>query len=184
VASRLEKGSAGQAFAVWITGLPASGKSTIAGCLKTLLDEQGVDVAVLESDVLRQIFSENPRYGDSDRDAFYRRMIWIGVLLTRHGVPVIFDATANRRVWRDEARSRIPKFIEVFVDVPLRTCIERDPKGIYRSAAAGRASDVPGMQAAYEPPENPDLVIDGTREAPLDAARRIIAVVNDKSYWP
>lgn len=174
---------ADQAFAVWITGLPASGKSTIAGALKTLLNERGVDVAVLESDVLRKIFSENPRYGESDRDAFYRRMIWVGVLLTRHGVPVIFDATANRRAYREDARSRIPKFTEVFVDVPLRTCIERDPKGIYRSAAEGRASDVPGMQAAYELPENPDLVIDGTREAPLDAARRIVAALKDKRYW-
>lgn len=184
MASRLEQSGTEQAFAVWITGLPASGKSTIAGCLKTLLDEQGVDVAVLESDVLRKVFSENARYRDSDRDAFYRRMIWIGVLLTRHGVPVIFDATANRRLWRDEARRQIPKFVEVFVDVPLRTCIERDPKGIYRSAAEGRASNVPGMQAAYEPPENPELVIDGTREEPLDAARRIIPVLNSKSYWP
>ena len=174
---------ADQAFAVWITGLPASGKSTIAGALKTLLNERGVDVAVLESDVLRKIFSENPRYGESDRDAFYRRMIWVGVLLTRHGVPVIFDATANRRAWREEARKQIPKFAEVYVDVPVKTCIERDPKGIYRSAAEGRASDVPGMQAAYELPENPDLVIDGTREAPLDAARRIVAALKDKRYW-
>jgi adenylylsulfate kinase len=184
VASRLERGSAEQAFAVWITGLPASGKSTIAGALKNLLDERGVDVALLESDVLREIFSENPRYGESDRDEFYRRMIWVGVLLTRHGVPVIFDATANRRVWRDEARRQIPKFAEVYVDVPLKTCIERDPKGIYRSAAEGRADNVPGVQEAYEPPENPELVIDGTREAPVDAARRIIAVQKDKGYWP
>ena len=173
-----------QAFAVWITGLPASGKSTIADSLKTLLNERGVDVAVLESDVLRKIFSENPGYGQSDREEFYRRMTWVGVLLTRHGVPVIFDATANRRAWRDEARNQIPKFAEVYVDVPLKTCIERDPKGIYRSAAEGRASDVPGMLAAYEPPENPDLVIDGTREAPLNAARGIIAVLKDKRYWP
>jgi len=173
-----------QAFAIWITGLPASGKSTIAGFLKNLLEERGVDVAVLESDVLRKIFSEDPRYGESDREEFYRRMIWIGVLLTRHGVPVIFDATANRRAWRDQARGQIPNFAEVYVDVPLKTCIERDPKGIYRSAAEGRADNVPGMQAAYEPPENPDLVIDGIREAPLDAARRIIAVLKDRRYWP
>jgi adenylylsulfate kinase len=145
------------------------------------LDEQGIDVAVLESDVLRKVFSENPRYGESDRDAFYRQMIWIGVLLTRHGVPVIFDATANRRIWREEARKQIPNFVEVFVDVPLETCIERDPKGIYRSAAAGQAGDVPGMQAAYEPPESPELVIDGIREAPLEAARRIIALLKSQA---
>lgn len=170
-----------QAFAVWITGLPASGKSTVTGSLKSLLDEQGVDVAVLESDVLRKIFSENPRYGESERDAFYRRMIWIGALLTQHGVPVIFDATANRRAWRDEARRQIPHFVEVFVDVPLAICVERDPKEIYRGAAAGQASDVPGMQAAYEPPESPELVIDGTRETPLEGARRIMAFLKSQA---
>ena len=142
-----------------------------------MLDEQEVDVAVLESDVLRRIFSGDPRYGESDRNAFYRQVIWIGVLLTRHGVPVIFDATANRRAWRHEARRQISNFVEVFVDVPLETCIARDPKGIYGSAAAGKASDVPGMQVAYEPPESPELVIDGTRESPLEAATRIIAFV-------
>lgn len=171
-----------QAFAIWITGLPASGKSTITSALKTLLDEQSVDVAVLESDVLRKIFSENPRYGESDRDAFYRQVIWVGVLLTRHGVPVIFDATANRRAWRDEARKQIPNFAEIFVDVPLATCIARDPKGIYRSATAGQASGVPGMQAPYEPPESPELVIDGTSEPPGEAAARIVAFLKSRAF--
>lgn len=170
------------AFAIWITGLPASGKSTVTEALKKLLDERGVDVAVLESDVLRKIFSENPRYGEEDREAFYKRMIWLGALLTQHGVPVIFDATANRRRYRDDARSRIPKFLEVFVDVPLEVCIRRDPKGIYRSAAEGRSSEVPGMQAPYEHPEHPDLVLDGLRETPPDAARRILAALIDKRY--
>lgn len=171
-----------QAFAVWITGLPACGKSTIAGFVKNLLEEHGVDAAVLESDVLRKILSENPQYGEQDREAFYHRLTWIGVLLTQHGVPVIFDATANRRVYRDEARRQIPRLVEVFVDVPLQTCIERDPKGIYRSASEGRARDVPGMQTPYEPPESPDLTIDGVRETPLDAARRIVAVLVDRHY--
>jgi len=171
-----------QAFAVWITGLPASGKSTITGFVKRLLEERGVDAAVLESDVLRKVFSEDPHYGEPDRKAFYRSMIWIGVLLTRHGVPVIFDATANRRSYRGEARQQIPRFVEVFVDVPLEVCIERDPKGIYRRAAEGTASDVPGVQARYEPPENPDLAIDGVHQDPLEAARRIVAALIEKGW--
>ena len=161
-----------QAFAIWLTGLPASGKSTIAAHVRDLLAGRGVDVEVLESDVLRKVLNESPRYNDADRDAFYQRMVWIGVLLTRHGVPVIFDATANRRRYRDAARQRIPRFFEVFVDVPLETCLARDPKGIYRDA-----TNVPGLQAPYEPPENPDLVIDGLRESPLDAAKRIVALL-------
>lgn len=171
-----------QAFAIWITGLPASGKSTIAACLKDLLNERGVDIAVLESDVLRKVFSENLQYGEADREAFYKRITWLGVLLTRHGVPVVFDATATRRSYRDEARKQIARFLEIFVDVPLEVCVARDPKGIYRGASEGRMRDVPGLQAVYEPPEHPDLRIDGVRESPLDAAARIAALLSDKQY--
>ena len=139
------------AFAIWITGLPASGKSTITTCLKQLLADRGIDVEVLESDALRKVLNDDS-YTASDRDAFYQRMVWIGTLLVKHGVPVIFDATANRRRYRDAARNRIARFFEVFVDVPLEVCMARDPKGIYRNAA----SDVPGLHAAYEPPERPE----------------------------
>lgn len=162
-------------FAVWITGLPACGKSTITACLKKMLDTRGVAVEVLESDELRRILDGG--YGEEDREAFYRRMVWIGTLYLRHGVSVIFDATANRRKYRDAARRRIGRFYEVFVDVPLPVCIERDPKGIYRRAAEGKATDVPGLQSPYEPPENPDLVIDGLRETPPDAAQRIVTLL-------
>jgi len=159
------------AFAVWITGLPASGKSTITSHLKTLLNERGAEVEVLESDVLRHELGGN--YDEAGREAFYRRMVWVGTLLAKHGVPVIFDATANRRVYRDSARKQIPQFFEIFVDVPLQACMARDPKGIYRNAAG----DVPGLQAPYEPPEHPDIVIDGIREPAVDAARRILAIL-------
>lgn len=158
------------AFAVWITGLPASGKSTITSCLKQLLADRAVDVEVLESDALRRILRDES-YAETDRDAFYQRMAWIGALLVKHGVPVIFDATANRRRYREAARSLIPRFFEVFIDVPLAACMARDPKGIYRNAAG----DVPGLHAAFELPLNPDLVIDGLRESPDEAARRIAA---------
>ena len=94
--------------------------------------------------------------------------------LVTHGVTVIFDATANRRAYRDQARARIPQFVEVFVECPLATCIERDPKGIYRQAREGNATHVPGIQAVYEPPEHPDVVIRGDRENPDEAASRVI----------
>ena len=170
------------AFAVWITGLPASGKSTIAAKLTDQLYARGVDVALLESDELRKIFTPHPRYGPEERDIFYRQMVFLGVLLTQHGVPVIFDATANRRVYRDWARQQISKFVEVYVECPLATCIARDPKGIYRQAREGEAETVPGLQTAYETPERPELVLHGEREAPEDAARRVITKLAELSY--
>jgi len=165
------------AFAIWITGPPASGKSTVTAELKRQLDAMGVDVTVLESDVLRKLFSEHPRYDDQDREYFYGSVAFIGRILTEHGISVIFDATANRRIYRDRARRQIPHFAEVFVDCPLDVCIDRDPKGIYRQAREGLATHVPGIQEPYEPPENPDLVIRGDLERPEDSARQIIGLL-------
>jgi adenylylsulfate kinase len=171
-------GRRNEAFAVWITGLPASGKSTIATALKAQLANRGVDVAVLEFDVLRKVFAGD--YDAKGREAFYRQMAFVGGLLVEHGVPVVFDATANRRAYRERARSQIGRFIEVYVDVPLEACKARDPKGIYRSAAAGEATNVPGLQDPYEPSEAPDVVLLG--ENPESDARQIIQKLTEKGY--
>jgi adenylylsulfate kinase len=168
------------AFAIWITGLPASGKSTLTAQLAGLIRELGVRIVVLESDALRKLFSNDSRYDEREREYFYGSLAFIGRVLTDNGLSVIFDATANRRAYRDRARQQIARFIEVFVDCPLDTCVQRDPKGIYRKAREGLANHVPGMQAAYEPPERPDVVIHGDREDPSAAARRIIAVLIEK----
>jgi adenylylsulfate kinase len=141
-----------------------------------------MDVAVLESDELRKVFTPRPRYDPEERDIFYRQMVYVGALLTRHGVPVIFDATANRRVYRDWARQEITKFLEVYVDCPLATCMARDPKGIYRRAREGAAETVPGLQAQYEVPEKPDVVLHGDRDTPEEAARKVITKLAELQY--
>jgi adenylylsulfate kinase len=171
-----------QAFAVWVTGLPASGKSTLARQLKDQLANMGLDVAVLESDELRKILTLNPSYDEQERDLFYSQMVYIGHLLVSHGVPVIFDATANRRAYRDRARQQIERFVEVYVDSPLATCIARDPKGIYRSAREHSTNNVPGLQSLYEPPESPDVIIPGDRESPEAAASRVMKTLIDEGY--
>jgi adenylylsulfate kinase len=150
--------------------------------LKARLASRGIDAAVLESDELRKIFSPHPRYDEEERDSFYQQMAYLGAILIEHGVPVIFDATANRRIYRDRVRQQIPRFAEVYVDVPLETCMARDPKGIYRQAGAGGSATVPGLQAAYEPPESPDVVVGGNHESPEAAAERVIAKLVEKGY--
>lgn len=171
-----------EAFAVWITGLPAAGKSTVAGALERQLAERGIDVAVLESDVLRKVFASDKAYTPEGRDTFYKQMLFVGSLLLQHGVSVIFDATANRRAYRDRARQELARFVEVYLDVPLETCMARDPKGLYRSGNAGEANHVPGLQDPYEAPESPDVVIHG--DDPEADARRIIEKLADKQYLP
>ncbi len=169
-------------FAVWITGLPASGKSTVTAALIEKLEALGVNVAVLESDVLRKVFTPNPRYDEEERETFYKSMFYVGRLLTQHGVSVIFDATANRRVYRASARAEIPRFLEVFLDAPLHVCMARDPKGIYKKGREGAASTVPGLQSHYEPPENPEVVIQGNKETPESGAQKVIDVLLKRGW--
>jgi adenylylsulfate kinase len=172
------------AFAVWITGLPASGKSTVAAALAWELTSRGLEPALLESDGLRRILTPRPRFDEEEREAFYGTMSWFGSLLVAHGVPVLFDATAHRRGYRDRARESIDRFVEVYVDTPLEVCERRDPKGIYRAGREGRAGEVPGLQVRYEPPARPDLVVHGDREPAAEAARRIAAFLERKGFLP
>jgi len=170
------------AFAIWITGLPASGKSTIAARVSDQLKRRGIKVAVLESDALRREFTGPEKYEQTERDYFYTSMVLIGATLTSFGVPVIFDATANRREYRERARSRIPRFIEIYVNTPLEVCMDRDPKGIYRGGISGKFQNVPGIQAEYEPPEHPDLAVDGATVSPESAAELIVQVVEKRGF--
>src|SRR5215510_16155788 len=171
-----------QSFAIWITGLPASGKSTVAAVLAARLAGLDINVAVLESDALRKMFPAPAAYSQLDREYFYTSLAFIGQVLTEHGVSVIIDATGNRRAYRDYARRRIPRFIEVFVDCPLEICIQRDPKGIYRRAREGQASDVPGLQTEYEAPQQPDVVIRSDQDDPEQAVHRILDVLTARDF--
>lgn len=168
-----------QACAIWLTGLPASGKSTIAAALKPKLEEIG-SVEVFESDAVRRILTPHPSYSAAERDLFYRSLAFIGARLVAHGVTVIFDATANRRAYRDFARSLIPRFIEVAVECPLELAMQRDYKGTYQRGQRGESATVPGLQDPYEAPANPEIRIDTTQISAKDAARRVTDLVKAK----
>jgi adenylylsulfate kinase len=170
------------AFAIWITGLPASGKSTIVSALTPQLEAMGLAVEVLESDEVRRVVTPIPTYSEAERDLFYRSLAFTGQRLVAHGVTVVFDATASRRAYRDFARSAIPRFIEVAVECPLTTCMERDRKGTYRKGQRGESLTVPGLQSPYEAPINPDLRIDSTTTPSGDAARQICDLVKTKFF--
>lgn len=165
-------------FAIWLTGLPASGKSTIAAALKPKLEEIG-SVEVFESDAVRRILTPHPTYSDAERDLFYRALAFMGAKLVSHGVTVIFDATANKRVYRDFARSLIPKFIEVWVECPLELAMQRDYKGTYQRGQRGESSTVPGLQDPYEAPVRPEVRIDTTKVKAGEAAEMIMKVIQE-----
>ncbi len=161
-------------FAIWLTGVPASGKSTIAALLANELRTNDGDVQVLESDELREIITPNPTYGEDERERFYNVLAYMGKVLVDNGVNVIFDATANRKRYRDKAKHQIEKFFEVYVQCSADVCAERDPKGLYREARDGKITTLPGIQTGYEPPDNADVTIFSDRETPQEAVKKIM----------
>ena len=166
-------------IAIWLTGLPASGKSTIAVALKPKLEEIG-SVEVLESDAVRRILTPHPTYSEAERDLFYRALAFMGAKLVSHGVMVIFDATANKRAHRDFARNMIPRFIEVAVECPLELAMQRDYKGTYQRGQRGESSTVPGLQDPYEAPLNPEVRVDTTKMRASEAAAIILEFLKDR----
>jgi adenylylsulfate kinase len=164
-------------FAVWLTGLSGCGKSAIARELVWLLHERRCEVSVLESDVMRTQLTPFARYDEADRDFFYGALADMGVALVAKGRAVVFDATGNRRRYRDAARQRIARFCEVYVDTPLEVCRARDTKGLYRQAAA-----LPGVQAPYEAPLAPEVVVHGERGTPREAAATIVEHLSARGW--
>lgn len=161
---------------VWLTGLPASGKSTLAARLRERLEALGRAAVVLDGDEVRQALWPRPGYSEEERDAFYRTLGGLAALLARQGLMVLVAATAPRRAHREAARALWPRFVEVFVDVPAEECARRDPKGLWARARAGEAPTLPGAGAIYEPPEAPEVRAAGGEDAAaVEAVLRRVA---------
>lgn len=163
-------------IALWITGLPGSGKSTIAEALKNTHPE----FIILRMDELRKVVTPEPTYSDPEREIVYRALVFLAKKLTDLGHHVVIDATGNLRRWRDLARGIIPKYIEVYLRCPIELCMKREnqrlerreaPKDIYKKGAEGWP--VPGMVVPYEEPLNPEIVVDTDKTSIEDSIAKI-----------
>jgi adenylylsulfate kinase len=178
-------------FCVWITGLPGSGKSTVAKELQSMLSQAGVQTAVLNLDELRKVLTPNPRYTDEEREIAYRALVLMAKLLLEHsGKSVLIDATGNRRRFRELARDLIEEFAEVYLKCPLEVCKKREglrqdapvEKNLYRKAAQGKLKGgLPGVSTAYEEPENPELEVPSDVLSPRESAAKIMDYI--KARW-
>jgi len=170
-------------WCVWITGLPGSGKSTVSRALLELLEKDGVHAQLLSSDALRKVMTPKPSYSLEERDSVYATLVYIAELLTQNGVNVVIDATGNLHRYRDNARERISSFVEVYLECPLETCMQREggraatyhaPRRIYKRAGEGRAPTVPGVGQPYEPPSNAEITLDTTKYSPVESAQKVL----------
>lgn len=169
-------------FAIWLTGLPAAGKSTLARALKDLLAEKRIRVQILDSDELRRILTPQPSYSDAERDWFYDVVTYIAGLLTDNGVNVLIAATGARRAYRQAARRGIARFAEVHVVCPPEVCRARDPKGLWERADAGEITTLPGAGVPYEAPETPEVVVNTAKLRPTEAAEETLRRLDQTGF--
>jgi adenylylsulfate kinase len=177
-------------FCLWLTGLPGSGKTTIAREVEELLTKEGVSTVVLAMDELRTFLTPDPKYTEEEREIVYRALVLLAQNIVEHSrKSVIIDATGNRRHFRNLARERIKEFAEVYVKCAIEVCKARESsrdhplvvKNMYRKAQAGRLQGgLPGVTAPYEEPTAPEVEVPSDALTPVEAAREIMNYVRSK----
>ena len=162
-------------FTIWFTGLSGSGKSTVADILEKRLRDGGAKIEVLDGDVVRTNLSKGLGFSKEDRDTNIKRIGFVCAMLSRNGVIAIAAAISPYRDIRDGVRAQIENFVEVYAECPLEVLIERDVKGLYKKALSGEIPQFTGVSDPYEPPLNPEVVIDSSKEKPEESAAKVWA---------
>lgn len=143
---------------VWFTGLSGSGKSTLCRALADALTARGMLVHVLDGDELRQTVCADLGFTRADREENVRRIAELAGMLAARGVTVLVAAITPYRAMRKGLREVLDRYVEIYVDAPLATCMARDPKGLYRRAMNGELRNFTGVSDVYEEPEQPDVI--------------------------
>lgn len=171
-------------FTLWFTGLSGAGKTTLARLVEAELRNRLLKVEVLDGDVIRTNLSKGLGFSKEDRDTNIRRIGFVCNLLTRNDVIAIAAAISPYKAIREEVRSQIGAFVEVYVKCPLEVLIQRDVKGLYKKALSGELTHFTGVDDPYEEPLSPELVIETHSETAEASAARIITKLEELSFIP
>jgi adenylylsulfate kinase len=167
---------------VWFTGFSGAGKSTIADALTAKLKSEGYQLEVLDGDVIRENLTKDLGFSKEDRDTNIRRIGFVAQLLARNGVIVLVPVISPYRAIREEMRAKIDNFLEVFVNAPISVCEERDVKGLYKQARAGKIKQFTGIDDPYEPPTNPEVECRTDLEELTESVDKIFTKLQESGY--
>ncbi|KXK25833.1 MAG: putative adenylyl-sulfate kinase [candidate division WS6 bacterium OLB20] len=167
---------------MWFTGLPSSGKTTTAAALRQRLYDEGVTVIHLDGDVVRKGLNSDLGLSEKDREENNRRIIHVSEIVVSGGVPVLSSFISPFKKTRDFAKEIIPNYIEVYVSTPVEVCMERDVKGLYAKAKKGEITGMTGLDAPYEVPESPEIVLETTEHSLKDNIDSIVRYLTENDY--
>jgi bifunctional enzyme CysN/CysC len=175
-----------KACVLWFTGLSGAGKSTVANLVEKQLFAQGRRTYLLDGDNVRHGLNRDLGFTDADRVENIRRVAEVSKLMVDAGLIVLVSFISPFRAERRLARQLLEdgEFLEVYVSTPLAVAESRDPKGLYKKARAGEIKNFTGITSPYEPPENPEIIVDTARMSPEDAARFILAKLGERGLVP
>lgn len=167
---------------IWLTGLSASGKSTIAHFLEKDLHQRGCSTYVLDGDNVRHGLCADLTFSPEDRAENIRRIGEMVKLFVDAGIIVLTAFISPYRKDRQRVRSLLKEgqFLEIYIECPIEVCAARDQKGIYAKAKAGKIKEFTGISAPYEPPEKPEMVIQSGKEDAKQAAKRVINLMEER----
>ena len=171
-----------QGFTIWFTGLPCCGKTTIADQVAVILKKKNYLVERLDGDLIRQNFSSDLSFSKKDRDENIRRATFLAKMLSRNNVVVLASFVSPYRKQRRRARKEIKNFVEVYVRCPVKICMKRDVKGMYRKALEGKITHFTGVDDPYEEPEDPELIVDTDIESVEESVGKVLQKIEELGY--
>jgi adenylyl-sulfate kinase len=169
-------------FTAWFTGLPCSGKTTIADRVAEILKERGYKVERLDGDIVRKELTSDLGFSKEDRDENIKRVTFIAKLLSRNGVSVLATFVSPYRERRAKTREEICYFVEIYTRCPVEVCMKRDVKGMYAKAITGEITSFTGVDDPYEEPLNPEIILDTDKMSIEECVEKVLSKLKELDY--